>query len=379
IVAEPGPLWERSHHCGRLLQSRRRGWPATVLRGVNGFKWSTQCLSRFPGRLSDSVPVFIPGPININASTIEEYWDLLINNEMIELIVEHTNKKIEDVCAKDMAADKDMQTYHHLTDVAEMRAYLGMLYYSGLWKQSSLNYERLWDRSNGTTVYRCVMSRTRFMFLSTCLRFDEKNIRDNADKFAPICKLWNSFINNCQQYYKPHNNCTVDEQLLGFRGRCSFRMYIKSKPDKYGLKIISLNDASTSYMYNAMPYVGKTTTPVNEFVVEYFFREITPIHGSGRNITCDNWFTSILRIQRMLEAPINLRITGTIRKNKREISQEMKVAEKQTPVAKYCFTKNLTLLSYSPKKNKVVLLLTSYMHGSTQEIDGKSEIIDYHC
>lgn len=52
---------------------------------------------------------------------------------------------------------------------------------------------------------------------------------------------------------------TVDEMLIGFRGRCVFRMYIKSKPRKYGLKIMCLCDAKRHYLLNAFIYSGKTT------------------------------------------------------------------------------------------------------------------------
>lgn len=97
----------------------------------------------------------------------------------------------------------------------------------------------------------------RFRLLSTCLRFDKKGNRDASDKFTPIRKIWDIFIANCTKYYEPSNRCTVDEQLLSFRGRCSFRMYIKSKPDKYGLKIVTLNDADTSYLIYGIPYLGK--------------------------------------------------------------------------------------------------------------------------
>lgn len=44
----------------------------------------------------------------------------------------------------------------------------------------------------------------------------------------------------------------------------------------------------------------------------------------------------------------------------------MKVASKEPLNTKFCHTHNLTLLSYTPKKNKIVILLYSYMH--TQEI-----------
>ena len=39
--------------------------------------------------------------------------------------------------------------------------------------------------------------------------------------------------------------CTV---LHGFRGRSNRRVYMKSKPDKYGLMQTSFNDAKTAYL-----------------------------------------------------------------------------------------------------------------------------------
>lgn len=113
----------------------------------------------------------------------------------------------------------------------------------------------------------------------------------------------------------------------------------------------------------------------DEPISQYFFREVTiPIHGTGRTVTCDNWFTSIPLIQRMLEPAYNLTITGTIRKNKREVPAEMKVASKDPPQTKFCFARDITLLSYSPKKNKIVLIASSYSH-STDITDSKPNTI----
>ena len=49
---------------------------------------------------------------------------------------------------------------------------------------------------------------------------------------------------------------TIDEMLVGFRGKCSFRQYIPSKPAKYGMKIHALPDAKTSYLWNMEIYAG---------------------------------------------------------------------------------------------------------------------------
>jgi len=59
----------------------------------------------------------------------------------------------------------------------------------------------------------------------------------------------------------------------------------------------------------------------------------------------------------------NIQITGTIRKNKREIPAEMKVATKNPPENKFCYstTNDITMVSFSPKKHKIVILVSSHL------------------
>jgi hypothetical protein len=92
------------------------------------------------------------------------------------------------------------------------------------------------------------MSAERFNFLIKCLRFDDKEtraIRQRDDKFAPIRELWQALIVNFQRWYTPGSYITVDEQLVGFRGRCPFRMYIPNKPNKYGIKLVMAADVNS--------------------------------------------------------------------------------------------------------------------------------------
>lgn len=82
-------------------------------------------------------------------------------------------------------------------------------------------------------------------------------------------------------------------------------------------------------------------------------------------------------LQRMLKDPYKITITGTIKKNKREIPAEMKVASKNPLASKFCHTPELTLVSCTPKKNKIVLLLTSYMH-TTEITENKPNVVHYY-
>lgn len=126
----------------------------------------------------------------------------------------------------------------------------------------------------------------------------------------------------------------------------------------------------------AIPYLGKTHgVTANESVPEFFFREVTkPIHGTGRTVTIDNWFTTIPLLLKMLEEPYKLTITGTLRKNKREIPDEMKVCSKTVPRSKFCYTDKITFVCYTPKKNKIVLVVSTYML-SNAVTDGKPNMI----
>ena len=169
----------------------------------------------------------------------------MFNDEIISFIAECTNAKIENVCADLIAQRIQIQTYHHHTDATEIRTLIVTLYHSGSWKTHLMDAKKLWSYRNGVSFYRCVLPFKRFIFLISCLCFDIKETRNTEDKFAPIRKISKIFINNCTKNYNPSNMCTV---LHGFRGRSNRRVYMKSKPDKYGLMQTSFNDAKTAYL-----------------------------------------------------------------------------------------------------------------------------------
>lgn len=310
---------------------------------------------------------------------MQELWEALVPNEILETITECTNLEILRYIVELESNNQEVQSYQHELTVDELRAYIAILYFSAEWKSSGVSTMDLW--SNRIGFYRYTMPRNRFKFISICMRFDDKDIRNLEDRFAPFRNVWEMFIRNCTACYEAGRDCTVDEILFSFRGRCKFRMYIKSKPDKYGIKFFALNDPRTSYLINAFPYLGKivlTDKLEVESLSEYYFRKtVEPIQGSKRSVTCDNWFTSVPLLLRMKEEPYLLKMTGTIRKNKGEIPAEMRVASKEPPASKFCHTKDLTLVSYSPKKNKFVLVISTDCHSTAIE-DEKPVLVRHY-
>lgn len=92
------------------------------------------------------------------------------------------------------------------------------------------------------------MTMKRFFFLLRCIRFDDykdRLCRKEIDNFAAFRDIFELFLANCQNNYTGSEHITIDEQLVAFRDRCLFRVYIPSIPAKYGVKIQTICDAQT--------------------------------------------------------------------------------------------------------------------------------------
>lgn len=265
-----------------------------------------------------------------------------------------------------------------------MRAFLGIIYVAGVLKSGRLHISEMFDNSKGTGVELMYLTMTaqRFRFLLRALRFDNietRSERQNLDKLAPIREIFELVTDRFKENYTPSEFLTLDEQLVAFRGKCPFRQYIPSKPAKYGIKIYALVDAKSIYTFSTEIYAGKQ--PQGSYYKsnaskDVALRLVSSIEGlQGRNITMDNYFTSIPLAEDLLKKKIS--IIGTLRKNKREIPIELIQVKQRAPGSSmFAFKKGMTLVSYVPKKNRVVLALsTMHEDDSIDVTTEKPEII----
>ena len=147
------------------------------------------------------------------------------------------------------------------------------------------------------------------------------------------------------------DSLTIDEQLMPFRGRSQFIQYNPQKTSKYGINIFWLCDFKFRYAANGDIYTGKEPRmPVKKDLAKNVVMKLTDyIHNSGRNITMDNYFTSVPLAEDLLKK--RLTIVGTIRNNKREIPSIMKPNKSRSVCSsEFGFTKNMTMVSYVPKE-----------------------------
>lgn len=201
------------------------------------------------------------------------------------------------------------------------------------------------------------MSRNSFTQLLRFLRFDDKTTRSTRrqkDKLAPIRDLWERVNTNLLKFYLLGNNLTIDEQLVPFRGRVSFRQYLPSQPDKYGIKIWWICDSGTSYPLRGIPYLGKENQKRSENLAQKVVEDpCEPFVRTNRSITFDNYFTSYELASSLLSK--GLTCVGTLRKNKNCLLPNfLPNRRREVESNLFGFQKAMTMVSYVPTKKTVV-------------------------
>lgn len=145
------------------------------------------------------------------------------------------------------------------------------------------------------------------------------------------------------------------------------------------IKIVMMNDSKTNYMITAIPYVGKVQTENNEAVPTFYVRKLTePIHKTNRNVTTDNWFSSVPLFE-MMSVKYGLTMVGTLRKNKAEVPPTFTAKGHEPGTSRFGFDSDKMLVSFCPKPNKVVLVLSTFHRTPAINSEtGKPEVILYY-
>ena len=71
-----------------------------------------------------------------------------------------------------------------------------------------------------------------------------------------LWELWDKFVEKSQRLDHLGLNATIDKMLLKLGGRCSFRQYMLSKPDRW-IKFWIFVDAKNHYCYTVTVMVKK--------------------------------------------------------------------------------------------------------------------------
>ena len=169
-----------------------------------------------------------------------------------------------------------------------------------------------------STFYKEMFTRPRFELLyHTMLHVSaiDSTSKNNVEPFI------NRFIEKFQQAFYSDKNISVDEMVIGFKGRWKYKQYNASKPSKYNISTFGRCDSNTGYMNNVLIYFGKDTSylAANDFgMAEKVSDHLMQPLGTGHHIFTDRRYTT----HKLLQF-VSLRkqyYTGTLNLNRKKLS-----------------------------------------------------------
>lgn len=321
--------------------------------------------------------------------SVQEAFHLIITPDILTKILEFSNQKLKKVVEDWNSKHENNKRAYEPYTMEHLHAFLGLLILRGVLRGNHEKVQDLWKNDQfSRPIFKAVMSRTMFLELLRIVSFDEKATRDERrvyDKLTAVRDMWEAFNKRLSAMWEPSSHVTIDEQLITFRGRVTFRIYNKSKPGRYGMLIRWICDSSYRYAVKGIPYCGvpavgtseaKEMNKSNNIVRQL----VEPIKGSGRGVTCDRFYTDI-ELAEDLYRNFNLTMTGTMQSNRRHIPEAIKDVKNREPKSSvFCFSDNCTMVSYCPKKNRNVIMASTEHHDAaiSDEDHKKPEIIMHY-
>jgi hypothetical protein len=169
---------------------------------------------------------------------------------------------------------------------------------------------------------------------------------------------------------------TVDEQLVPFRGRCSFLQYMPKKPVKYGLKFWLLCDTETRYVLALDLYTGKIGNVVQrDLATNVVLRLVDHLPNNvkqGRQVTYDRYFFDLKLSKALLERKMTS--LGVVDHKRSFVPSELKLVRKELYSSWFFFSGSNTILSYQAKEKKRPVILLSMSHQYPEVFDDEKNL-----
>jgi hypothetical protein len=264
------------------------------------------------------------------------YFRLFFTTTLLEMFVKYTNRYAERFIKDNVERLKE----HSRTKVwkpvtlLEMQGFLAVLLNMGLNKKPTI-YSYWWTNSSQYIPWFGKMF-TRNQFQAILQFFHMVDTHelptpgqpnyDPCARFNPLVEHMNRLANH---HYTPEKQLSIDESMVGTKTHSQLLQYMPKKHHRFGIKLWMLCDAVTHYCMNFFVYRGAKGPEKQQikekglaYTVVVRLLEYGNFLNKGYHIFVDNFFTT-MKLARYLYSKCTF-ITGTLRKNRKGISPDMK-------------------------------------------------------
>ncbi|XP_017542257.2 piggyBac transposable element-derived protein 4-like [Pygocentrus nattereri] len=210
-------------------------------------------------------------------------------------------------------------------EIGEFMKFCGMLVFMGVIRCPSIRDYWRTDNVWQTPFVRRIMRRDRFQAISWSLHISDpdKDSENNAnkgtagyDRLMKIRSLMESLKVACKAFYHPKKHLSIDERMVPTKAKNGLKMYIKSKPHKWGYKLFVLCDSANGYTCDFIVCTGKSQfKSPHGLSYDSVVSLLNPSFlGTGYVLYCDSFYTSPTLFRDLYEMKIGA--CGTVRENR---------------------------------------------------------------
>nr|XP_053638896.1 piggyBac transposable element-derived protein 4-like isoform X1 [Cherax quadricarinatus]XP_053638897.1 piggyBac transposable element-derived protein 4-like isoform X1 [Cherax quadricarinatus] len=255
-----------------------------------------------------------------NESTELDFFQLYFDKPIMNLIVTQTNNYYCYIMDNTEVAESSRLRRWKDTTVAEMYLFLGtVMLMPHTYKHNIAEYWST-DYFISTPVFRDLLPCNRFTLLLQMLHFSDRNRPNKNDLLYKIREVFMYLKQKFNAYFYPFKNIVVDESLILFKGRLSFKQYILSKRNRFGIKLFVMCDCESGIVLDVIVYTRRNT--LNDRRVlgisgDVVRKRMGPYLGKVHTLFTDNWYTSpmfadFLRVNKT-------DICGKVRRNRKHM------------------------------------------------------------
>ena len=208
-----------------------------------------------------------------------------------------------------------------------------------------------------------IMTRTRFERISKYFHMNDTSQnpprrQPGHDKLCHIRPILNELSRTCLDNYNPNKEQSIDEGMIAFKGRLSFKQYLPAKPTKFGIKVWERASPQNGYCHEFQIYTGKvegvrTEEGLGSRVIKDLSRHLV---GKNHVIYMDNFFSNPALFESLLAEGIYC--SGTVRINRRGMPEAIKGVKLKEKGDTFTVQKG-NLVATAWKDKKVVTYLST--------------------
>ena len=277
---------------------------------------------------------------------------------MWQYLVERTNLYAEKKLSTMTVSDRSLYRNWKPVSVDEMKGFIAVILNMGIVQLANLKDYWSTDDTTNFPFFRSVFSRDRFLQIFGMFHVGDS---DSGTKRGKIQPLLDRLCPVFESVYTPAQHIAIDESVISFKGRVSFRQYLKGKPHPWGIKAFVLSESATGYLQRVCVYFGKETQLVNNdhpHTVRVVQTLVEPFHSKGYDLYVDRFYTSPLLATELQK--VGITITGTVQANRRGLPKDI-TAKRKVPRGTVAAARagDILVLSWMDKR-KVLMLSTKH-------------------